>query len=282
MDFLSQTFRFATYYYMVKTVFDSIGYDYYKGLKNKLPPIRYMGLDADNYELVILAHPKDFSRHLSIFKNSYDSFLQNQSNQDIRIADVKDQILEIYPSTHDLLNIPNGFIGLFVNSIGMEIVKSEFHKNEEVERIDFMPVTEDGINIENFNLCGVIETFIKKFNKKSVLKEKYKGLYLVVGEMKDINVVTGETTPTNKYNIFGGKRSYDETCVESTIRETREELGLIPKESRIFDLINILIPITKNIIRCSSFNVFCIYVSPITETSYNDFVKLNQTQLTQP
>ena len=46
MDFLYQTFTFNVYYNMTKQVFNKIGFDYYKGLKNKLPPIRYVGIDS--------------------------------------------------------------------------------------------------------------------------------------------------------------------------------------------------------------------------------------------
>ena len=52
MDFLSQTFLFTTYYYMVKIVYDSIGYGYYKGLNNKLPPIRYIGMDDEHLKTI--------------------------------------------------------------------------------------------------------------------------------------------------------------------------------------------------------------------------------------
>jgi hypothetical protein len=275
MDFLSQTFNFSTFYHMIKIVFESISYNYYKGLKNKLPPIRFIGTDFDNNELIILAHPKDFVKHILIFKNSYNYVLQSQEYKNVKISDVKDEILEIYPNTKELLNVPNGFTGFFVNSVGMEIVKSEFNNNEEVGNLHFIQVTDNGININNIKLCGVIETFIRKFNKKPQLKNKYKYLYLVVGEMKDINIITGETISTNKYNIFGGKRLYDETCINSTIRETQEELGLT-SESKILKLINILIPKTKDIIKCSSFNVFCIYFCPKIETIYDYPIKFNK------
>lgn len=281
MDFLSQTFRFATYYHLIKNVFDSIGYDYYKGLKNKLPPIRYLGNDSYENELVILAHPKDFLKHITLFKNAYKNIIEDQESQinikypNINMIDVKNEILEIYPSTRDLQIVPNGFIGLFVNLIGIEILKSEFNNNDEVANLDFILVTENGIETQNLKLCGVVETFIKKFNTKNQLKERYKGLYLVVGEMKDINIITGKTKSTNKYNIFGGKRLYDETCIESTIRETREELGLEP-DSKILKLINILIPKTRDIIKCSSFNVFCIYFSPNAEYNYDNFIRAHE------
>ena len=275
MDFFSQTFQFTTYYYMVKIVFDIIGYDYYKGLKNKLPPIRYIGIDNFDNEYISLAHPKDFLKYINLFKNAYKKTIKNIDNntfKNIKISDVHNEILEIYPATQKLYNNPNGFTALFVNNTGMNIVNNEFNENDEVANINFIPVDENGINTSNIKLCGVINKFVKKFNNNNLLIEKYKNTYLVVGEMKDINIISGESIRTNKFNIIGGKRTYTENSIESAIRETSEELGLI-HDSKLLKLINILLPKTKDIIKCVSFNVFCIYLTPKTQLKYNYLIK---------
>ena len=261
MDFLSQHFSLTTYYYMSKFAFDIIGLDYYKGLKNKLPPIRYLGTDEFNNEIVSFAHPKDFNRHLHIFKTAYEKALTIEQN--IKLSDIKSDILEIYPSTKDLLNIPNGFIGLFVNYVGMNMIIQEFNENDEVANINFLEVTNTGLDITNIKLCGVIETFIKKFNSKQQLIEKYNNLYLVIGEIKELNIINGTSRTTDRYNIIGGKRTYDENSIESTIRESTEEFGLDKSNSKIYKLINMLVPKTKDIIKCSSFNVYCIYINSL-------------------
>jgi hypothetical protein len=270
MDFLSQIFDFQTYYHMTKKVFDIIGYDYYKGLKLKLPPIRYLGKNNMNDDLVIFAHPKDFTKHINIFKDVYNEINNNSSNlEKVSIINNTVDIFEIYPSTSDLLIIPNGFIALFVNNVGISIILNEFNINNEIYKLNFLRVTNDGIDTTNIELKGVIETFIKKFNKNKLLINKYNGLYMVIGGIQDFNIRTGYSKPLNKYNIFGGKRLYNENTIESTIRETSEELGL-NKDSIIYKFINIMIPRTKDIIRCSSFNVFCVYFTPKT---YNDYMK---------
>lgn len=260
MDFLSQTFKLSTYYNMFKIAFNIIGIDYYKGLKNKYPPIRYIGVDDNNNELVILAHPRDFNRHINILKSAYNDALLITNNDEFKLDMIKEDILEIYPSTFELNNNPNGFIGLFVNEVGIEILLNDFKENDEVAKLQFIKVNNNGIDISNYESCGVIETFIKKFNSKYSLINKYKNLYLVIGEMKDINIISGITYPTNKYNIIGGKRTLYENSIESTIRECSEEFGLNKENSKIYKLINQLIPKTKDIIRCSSFNVYCIYI----------------------
>jgi hypothetical protein len=101
-----------------------------------------------------------------------------------------------------------------------------------------------------------------KFNSKNNLITKYINLYLVIGEMKDINIISGITYPTNKYNIIGGKRTIFENSIESTIRECMEEFGLNKNNSVIYKLINQLLPKTRDIIKCTSFNVYCIYITP--------------------
>jgi len=260
MEFLSRTFTFTVYYNMVKSVFAKIGFDHYMGLKNKLPPIRYIGDDTNGNELVTLAHPKDFTRTVSYFKNAYNEII-NKQTPTVKIENVNNEILEIYPSTDDLKNIPNGFIGLFVNNVGMEIVKNEFNDNEEVSNVEFLPVTDEGIDITKIKMVGVIETFVRKFNIKKHLVEKYKGNYLVVGKMKEINIYTGKSKPTDRYNIIGGKRIVTENCIESTQRETREELGL-ELESKIYKMISNLLPKTKNIFKFHTFNVYCIHYTP--------------------
>lgn len=262
MDFLSQTFTLFSYYHMFKIAFDTIGISHYKGLKNKLPPIRYVGVDKDNNELVILTHPKDFNRHINILKSAYTKTLTLTTNNDIKLEDIKNDIYEIYPSTVELTINPNGFIGLFVNEKGIEILKNDFTENDEVSKLEFIKVENDGINIDNYALCGVIETFIRKFNSKQSLINKYKNLYLVIGEMKNLNIISGITYPTAKYNIIGGKRTLYEDSIESTIRECIEEFGLDKEKSIIFKYINKLVPKTKDIIKCSSFNVYCIYIKP--------------------
>jgi len=275
---------------MFKQVFEIIGYDYYKGLKNKLPPIRYMGKDEFNNELVILAHPKDFYKEIDLCKKIYDKINQiikleseselvdiniNKKYPIIKLDDVKHEILEIYPSISSLGSKPNGFIGLFVNEFGMNELISDFGINDEVQSLKFLLVTEKGIDIKSIKTCGVIDTFIKKFNNKLHLINKYNGLYLVVGEMKDIDIKSGITKPTNKFNIIGGKRTYDENNIISTVREAKEELGL-NLESKIYKFINIMIPKTKDIIRCYSFDIFCIFYSPNSEYGYNHFIQSEQ------
>jgi hypothetical protein len=261
MSFLCQTFTLVAYYNMFKTTFDRIGNNYYKGLKNKLPPIRYMGLDENNNELVMLAHPRDFNRHIKILKyvfnncNTLDNLIEN-----IKLENIKDDILEIYPAKIELVENPNGFIGLFINEKAKEILMNEFNENDEIACLNFLKVGESGIEIDNHEFCGVIETFILKFNSKLQLINKYKNLYLVIGEIKDLNMITGETYKTNKYNIIGGKRTIYENSIESTIRETQEELGLNIETSKIYRLISKLLPNTNDIIKCSSFNVYCIYI----------------------
>lgn len=259
MDFLSQNFTLPIYYNMFKTTFEVIGNDYYKGLKNKLPPVRYLGLDEHNNELVSLAHPRDFNRHIKILKNNYTKSLQI-IDDNIKLENIKDDILEIYPAKTELVDNPNGFIGLFLNEIAINTLLSEFKENDEVGRLNFIKVGEDGIISNEFSFVGVIETFINRFNTKPQLINKYKNLYLVIGEIKDINMISGLTYPTNKYNIIGGKRTIFENTVEATIRECSEEFGLDIETSKIYKSINKLVPKTKDIIRCCSFNVYCIYI----------------------
>lgn len=122
---------------MVKSVFDNVGYDYYKGLKNKLPPIRYLGIDNYNNQLVSFAHPRDFLNDFTEFKNAFDNIIYDNNISNINIDNKKNEILEIYPSTVELHDNPNGFIALFVNEIGMKILKKEFHSNDEVTDVHF-------------------------------------------------------------------------------------------------------------------------------------------------
>jgi hypothetical protein len=259
---------------MTKKVFEDIGYDYYKGLKNKLPPIRYMGKDELDNDTVCLAHPKDFLSKIKEFKQAYDD-ITNDPNIDMNnmptIENNRSEILEIYPSTQDLLNVPNGFIALFVNDAGINILESEFNSNDEVNCLKFLEVNENGIDTSDVRLCGVIDTFIKKFNKRENLVAKYNGMYLVVGEMKDMNITSGQTKNSNKFNIIGGKRAFDEDTIQSTIRETTEELGL-SDSSIIYNLIKILLPKTKDIIKCASFNVYCLFFTPKDEHAYDNFI----------
>ena len=262
MDFLSQTFTLFTYYNMFKITFNTIGLNYYKGLKNKLPPIRYIGTNDNEDELVTLAHPRDFNKHVNIIKSAYKKTLILEKNDltNIKLDSIKNDIYEIYPSTDDLSDNPNGFIGLFVNENAKEELLKDFRENDEVSKLDFIKIDNNGIDLSKYKLCGVIETFVKKFNNKNLLISKYKNLYLTIGEMKDINIISGLTYATDKYNIIGGKRTLYENSIESTIRECSEELGLDKENSIIYKFINKLLPKTKDIIRCSSFNVYCIYI----------------------
>ena len=95
-----------------------------------------------------------------------------------------------------------------------------------------------------------------------------------VAQVKDINFKTLSTISTKRYNIIGGKRLYNEDIYTSTIREVSEELGL-SKESKLYKLLSILIPKTKDIIKCVSFNVYCIYFSPRGNSNYDIFIKNN-------
>ena len=280
MEFLSQVFTVSDYYNMVKTVFDNLGYDYYKGLKNKLPPIRYIEI-SDGIEYVTLAHPNDFIKNIKLFTNIYLDIKKypEKYNLNIKLDDIKSEILEIYPSTQELVDIPNGFIGLFVNDIGKNMLIKEFNENDEVARLDFIKV-DDGINISDIKCCGVIEIFIKKFNINKLILNKYNNLYLVIGEMKNFNINSGISLPTNKFNIIGGKRSYDETSIDSTIRESIEEFGLNKDKSKIYKLINILVPKTKDIIKGQSFNVYCIYITPKSKKSLDNNIDQLSDKLT--
>lgn len=92
--------------------------------------------------------------------------------------------------------------------------------------------------------------------------------------MNELDIKTGEIKMTNKYNIIGGKRSYNENSIESTIREASEELGLT-NNSKIYNLIKILVPKSKDIIRCHSFLVYCLYICPKTEYDYDFYIHNN-------
>lgn len=286
MDFLYQTFTFNVYYNMTKQVFNKIGFDYYKGLKNKLPPIRYVGIDSSNNELVTFAHPKDFTKQLNLFKEEYENIIKqnqiysidqtnltNQTNltdqiNEFTISNKKNEILEIYPSTDQLNNIPNGFIALFLNDEGQNKLQNEFNINDEVCSLNFLQVTNNGIDLTNIKTCGVIDSFIKKFNKKQHLINKYNGLFLVIGEIKTIDIKSGITKSTNKFNIIGGKRNFYELTIDSAIREAKEELGLI-ENSVMYNFIEQTTKKTKDIVKCQSFYVYCIFYTPKNETEYN-------------
>jgi len=278
MDFLSQIFTFQTYYLMVKQVFDNIGYDYYKGLKYKLPPIRYIGKNILNEELVILVHPKDFINKIKDFKIAYNNISNNNENENERylynIENKKSEVYEIYPSIKDLIIIPNGFLALFVNEYGMNILINEFNKNEEINNLKFIKINSNGLILNNINISGVLEIFINKLNKNKSLLEKYNNLYLVIGELNDIDIILGKSIPTNKFNIIGGKRLYNENSLQSTIRECIEELGL-KENSKIANIIKIFLPISKNIIKCKTFNIYCIYFTPTTNKDYDIYIKNN-------
>jgi hypothetical protein len=279
MDFLNQTFTFDMYYQMSKRVFDKLGYDYYKGLKNKLPPIKYIETDSNNNELVIFAHPKDFNKQLNMFKTEYNKILEeNKTNTTISYDLIKpntisnkiEEIYEVYPSKTELSSEPNGFVALFVNDIGRDLLLNEFNVNDEINSLMFLQVTDSGIDLSQTKTSGVIDTFVNKFNKKQRLINKYKNLYLTIGEIKTIDIKTGITKSTEKYNIIGGKRNWGETTVQSTVRESQEELGL-KSDSIVYEFINKTMGKTKDIFYCSSFNVYCVFYCPKNESEYNYF-----------
>lgn len=242
---------------MVKHLYNKVGYDNFKGLNKKLPPIRLLGIDEYNNEIVTLAHPNDFSKYIDIFKEAYNI----NNNTDITLDKIKSDIYEIYPATETLIYMPNGFIAIFVNNIAMNILKEEFTENKEIAKLYFIKITENGIDLKYINLCYVLEKFIKEFNKNIELITRYKNLYLVIGQIKNFNIESGLTDNLEKYNIIGGKRLYNENSIESTIREASEELGLNKYTSKIYKLINLLIPRTRDIINCFSFNIYCIYIN---------------------
>jgi hypothetical protein len=241
---------------MAKHVFDTIGYDIYKGLKHKLPPIRLSGVDDNNDIKIILAHPKDFIKYAKIFKEAYDDISKEPITEHVELQNIKQDILEIYPSTKDLQMMPNGFVGLFVSEKWMDFIRNEFHENDEFSSVWFIKVSDEGLKLESSNMCGVIDVFIKKFNK-SKLVEKYKNMYLVIGQSKNTNFINGESQTTNEYNIFGGKRNYDENTIQGAIREITEEMGLY-KSSQLLAYITHHIYMTKDILRCQSFNIYCL------------------------
>ena len=164
MDFLSQVFTFPTYYLMMTNVFQKIGYNYYKGLNNKLPPIRYLGKNINNEDLIIISHPKDFLDNLKYFKNAYYNIkLLTQQFANINLLDKKDEIYEIYPSVEDLNEVPNGFLALFVNEEGMNILLNEFNKNIEIRNLKFIKFDNNLINrLKNINLTNLLNQYINK------------------------------------------------------------------------------------------------------------------------
>ena len=74
MNFLLQSFDFTIFYNMITEVFDILGYNYYKGLKGKLPPIRYINLQNGS-DVVTFAHPKDYVSELELFKKIYNNVI---------------------------------------------------------------------------------------------------------------------------------------------------------------------------------------------------------------
>jgi hypothetical protein len=269
MNFLSQIFTFKKYYLMFTKLFDNIGYDYYKGLKSRLPPIRYIGKNNLDEELILIAHPKDFISKIKFLKTIYNSISVEQS-QKINIEYKKSEVYEIYPSIDELIKIPNGFVALFVNDIGMNIINDEFLKNEEINSLKFIKITSNTLILDDINISGVLNIFINKLNKNFL--KKFNNLYLVIGELNNINIKLGKCYPTNIYNIFGGKRLYDENSLQATIRECIEELGF-KKKSKMINIIETLLSITNNIIKCKTFNVYCIYFTPYYYNNYDFHIK---------
>lgn len=278
MDFLFQPLKFNVYYFIFCNLYKTIGCNYFKSLNSLYPPIRIISLDNNN-EYISLVYPNDFLRFKDLLEKFYNEISDtnidvNKYNDyiNIKISEKENEIYEIYPSISDLVETPNAFIGLFVNEYSIDIVKSEFNENNEVSEILFLPVTDNGIETSNLKLFGVINSFIYKFNNRQSLVRKYNGLYLVIGKFKKVDIVTGKMKDTNKYNIIGGKRKYNENTIDAIIREVSEELGL-NKESKLYKLISVLIPITKDIIKCNTFNVFCIYFTPKSNHNYDLFIK---------
>jgi hypothetical protein len=248
---------------MTKYVFSHIGFNFYKGLKGKLPPVKFTGYDDKQIELVTLAYPKDFARHIKLFKSAYDIYANAESKfvksvKSVKIADIRNEILEIYPSSNDLNVCPNGFIALFVDITQFDQIQNEFNENDEVANIDFIHVMSTGIDCNGAKIkpCGVFEIFIKKFNQAEFFS-KYTNTYIVLGQVKNINIISGIAKPCGKYNIFGGKRNYDETIVESTLREIIEELGL-RSDSPLLEICQQKLSTTTDIIKGKSFEIFCI------------------------
>ncbi len=268
MDFLFKPIKFNVYYFIFHNLYKTIGFNYFKSLNKLYPPIRIISI-TDSEEMVSLVYPNDFIRFKDLLEKFYIQSFNETSK--FKICDKEKEIYEIYPSLSDLTESPNAFVGLFVNKYSINIVKSEFHENNEISDILFLEVTNSGIDISNLKLSGVIGSFIYKFNKRQSLINKYIGLYLVVGKLKKIDIITGKIKDTNKYNIIGGKRKYNEKTIDGLIREVKEELGLY-NESKLYKLISILIPITKDIIKCHTFKVFCIYFTPKSNHNYDLFI----------
>lgn len=293
MNFLSQIFTFDKYYFLFKILFNRIGYNYYKGLNGKLPPIRYLGTDIYNNELVVLVHPKDFIPIIKDLKIIYNNLIKldslykfnniiklnqlelfnNFKNNNINIINKITEIYEILPSVDELFINPNGFIALFVNKIGIDILKQEFNKNMEINRLKFIKIDYSYLKYYNINRSNVLNIFLSNFNKKEDLINKYKNLYLTIGELNNFDIITNKKIPSNIYNILGGKRLYYENSIDCTIRETIEELGL-SSQSNIINIIKYLLLKTKDIINCNTFNVYCIYFTP-NIIDYNNYIKNN-------
>lgn len=257
MNFLFQTFSISEYYFMTKHVFSHIGFDFYRGLEGKLPPIKFVKYDDNKIEFVSFAYPKDFVRHIKLFKSAFDIYT-NTKPKLVKISDIRNEILEIYPSSADLVDCPNGFIALFINQTQFDLILNEFNENNEVADVEFVHVMSTGLNCFDAKIkpCGVFEIFIKKFNEAEFFS-KYIDTYIVLGQTKNINIVSGITKPCGKYNIFGGKRNYDETIVESTLREIMEELGL-KSDSQLLEICQQKLLTTTDIIKGKSFDIFCI------------------------
>jgi len=235
---------------MTSNTFNIIGFDFYTGLNGKLPPIRL--IDPIN-EYVCFAYPNDFISQKEIFMKNYVEFPPI-----IKLNEKEHEIFEIYPSIDELMKIPNGFIALFVNEKGIEHIIKEFNKNNEIESLKFFKVTNNGINIEKQQLIGASERFVTKFNSLEKYKFKYNGMYLLMGEAKNINIITGLHKSVYKYNIIGGKRAYNENTIDSTLREVSEELG-INYTTNLYRHVKKHIALTKDILQFNTYVVFCIY-----------------------
>lgn len=259
MVFLNQIFTFTEYYLMVKYFFNIHGYNDFKGLNNKLPPIRYLGKDYLNNDLVTLAYPNDFIK----FQYKLKKILENLKNMNfsknkIFLDNKKNEIYEIYPSINELLTIPNGFIALFTTYDNCNILLNEFNKNTEIYKLEFIKLDENGILINNFHMTDLLNKFVKKFNNNKYLVKKFCNSYLILGKINDINFNKNIFKPINKLNLFGGKRLYNETTIDSAYREFIEEFGL-SNESKLLKYIKYnLYYLNKDIIKFNTFNIYLI------------------------
>jgi len=259
-NLLYKIFKFTDYYYMTKLVFDQLGYDYYKGLKNKLPPIRYIGKNAFNDELVKFVYPHDFLSQKKIFEEKFNIVTSKTDSQYVTINEKKTEIYEIYPSKQDIKITPNGFIALIVDEQKKDELLDNFKPNEEIHKLEFIPITKNGININTINASNVLKTFTDKFNTFDTLINACNKQYLLIGELKTFDIITGITEPNQEFNIIGGKRNFEETTIQGTLREIKEELG-VNDDSDIYRFIEQNIDKTQYVFNSDTFTTYCLIYS---------------------